>query len=192
LEAEKIECAEFDRSKLMKALGNIRALAATTDVQEFLPKIKQELAKAGVAFVIAKPFGKIALSGVSRWLSPRKALIQLTLRHKSDDHFWFTLFHEAAHLLLHSRKTVFVDGRGKEATGSKEEEEEANSWAADFPIPRQIFSIFCQSSPTAGAVRRFAREIGVSPGIVVGQLQNAGCISFGYLNELKVRYQWLD
>jgi Zn-dependent peptidase ImmA (M78 family) len=28
------------------------------------------------------------------------------VQHKSDDHFWFTFFHEAAHVLLHSKKNI--------------------------------------------------------------------------------------
>ena len=36
-------------------------------------------------------------------------MIQLSARHKSDDHLWFSFFHEAAHVLLHSKKSVFVD-----------------------------------------------------------------------------------
>jgi hypothetical protein len=35
-------------------------------------------------------------------LSPGKALIQLSLRYKTNDHLWFSLFHEAGHVLLHA------------------------------------------------------------------------------------------
>ena len=45
------------------------------------------------------------------------------MRYLANDHFWFTFFHEAAHLLLHSRKTVFLDGNGYGSAGPKEEEE---------------------------------------------------------------------
>jgi hypothetical protein len=41
--------------------------------------------------------------GATRWLGDRAA-IQLSLRYKSNDHLWFTFFHEAGHILKHGRK----------------------------------------------------------------------------------------
>ena len=85
--------------------------------------------RAGVALALVEPFRKTALSGAAWWLSPSAAIIELSARHKSDDHLWFSLFHEAAHLVLHSKKAVFVDGPDG---GGEELEAEANRWAADF------------------------------------------------------------
>jgi hypothetical protein len=42
------------------------------------------------------------------------------------------------------------------------------------------------------AVMRFARKIGIAPGIVVGQLQHAGRLKRQQLNNLKRRYRWKD
>ncbi|MBL8419274.1 MAG: hypothetical protein JNK92_01440, partial [Dechloromonas sp.] len=53
---------------------------------------------------------KTEVSGATRWLSPDKALIQLSLRYKSDDQLWFSFFHEVGHLLLHGKKEVFIEG----------------------------------------------------------------------------------
>ena len=64
---------------------------------------------AGVAFVLVPRLAKTSVSGAARWLSPRKALIQQSDRYKTNDHFWFTFFHEAAHIILHSKRDVFVD-----------------------------------------------------------------------------------
>ena len=193
IEAQNLDCSDFERAKFLAALDRVRSFSRTNHKDDdFLKLIQQELAPAGVAFVVIKPLGKMALSGVSRWLTSRKALIQQTLRHMSDDHFWFTLFHEAAHLLLHSRKTVFVDGR-KDSSGTAQEEAEANKWATEFLIPRHAMAKFCQAGKfSEQSVSSFAEDLGIAPGIVVGQLQNAGCISYGYLNQLKVRFEWTE
>ncbi len=58
-------------------------------------------------------------------------MIALSDRYKKDDFFWFTFFHEAAHLLLHSKKETFVD----DGTDNDLLEDEANRFAADFLIP---------------------------------------------------------
>ena len=37
-------------------------------------------------------------------------MIILSFRYLSDDHFWFTFFHEIGHLLLHKEDLTFIDG----------------------------------------------------------------------------------
>jgi len=190
LAAQRIECEDYDKAKFLKALRKIRTL--TTETIEIAAKAMETYcAQAGVAFVIVKPIEKTAVSGISRWLSPRKGLIQQSLRYMSNDHFWFTFFHEAAHLLLHSRKTVFLDGQ-KIASGNSKEETEANDWSANFLVPRPDFNEFVATfAGTADEVHTFAREQGIDPGIVVGQLQKACIITYhSKLNHLKRRYVW--
>ena len=47
------------------------------------------------------------LSGATRWVGV--PIIQLGLRHKSDDQFWFSFFHEAGHVLNVPRRRDYVD-----------------------------------------------------------------------------------
>lgn len=189
LQAEALSCEEYERATFIKALQEIRMLT-TQPVNSFLPKITKLCASAGVAFVVLRPLSSIALSGVSRWLTPRKALIQQTARHLSNDHFWFTLFHEAAHILNHSRKAVFVDGRNIDSATSKEEQE-ANKWAAEFLIDQRALDEFVlEGSITEQSVLKFANSQHIAPGIVVGQLQKRGVIQFSQLNKLKDRFTW--
>lgn len=189
--AEKIDCKDFDRTAFLKALHEIRTLT-NDDADEFLPKIMKLCANAGVAFVVLRPLGSMALSGISRWLTPRKALIQQTMRHMANDHFWFTFFHEAAHILNHSRKAVFVDGRNIDSTASKEEQE-ANKWATEFLIDQKALEEFVALDViTESSVREFSNDQEIAPGIVVGQLQQRGEILFSQLNGLKDRYTWDD
>ena len=94
-------------------------------------------------------------------------MIALSDRYKKDDHFWFTFFHEAAHLLLHSKKETFVDdGKDSDVT-----EDEANRWAADFLIPPDRAAEL-RTLRTDAHVAAFAKDIGIAPGIVVGRMQH--------------------
>lgn len=189
LQADSIQCASYDRAASLKSLARIRALTLEK-IEVFLPKMESLCASSGVGFVVMRPMGKMALSGLSRWLSPRKAMIQQTLRHKSNDHFWFTFFHEARHVLHGSRKTVFIDGGGLEGA-SPEEEEEANAWAAEFLIPAEELSAFVAAGDlTEAAVLRFAEQLGIAAGIVVGQLQKRKHLTFRQLNHLKQWFEW--
>ena len=130
------------------------------------------------------------MSGAAWWHSGRRPIIALSARHKTDDHLWFSLFHEAAHILLHGKKNVFVDGTDG---GGNEVEAEANDWAANLLVPRADWRRFVDGGAYGRAeVRRFAEEQGIAPGIVVGSLQHAGLVPWNRLNDLKVRLLWVD
>ena len=187
MEAQRQECAEYNETRFKHAVRNIRGLTREPIV-EALQRTARLCNEAGVALALVPPLPGTALSGAAWWLSPRKAVIQLTARHKSDDHLWFTFFHEAAHVLLHSKKDIFVD----EANGDDAAlEAEANEWASNVLIPKQAWQHLVDAAPrSAHVVRAFADEQGIAPGIVVGVLQHKGVVPWTHLNGLKVRLVW--
>lgn len=190
--AATIETQDYDRDTFLQQLREIRELTLIS-IDEALPLLEQKCALAGVAFILEKPLPKVRASGISRWLSPRKALIQQTLRHKSDDHFWFTFFHECAHILLHSRKEIFIDMVKGPGSAAPKQEAEANAWAADFSVPSAALRSFVKTfMGTEDEVRRFAAMHRIAPGLVVGQLQHAKVVGFAALNGLKVYYEWAE
>lgn len=191
LRADDISTEDFDRSAFLAALKTIRSLTRET-IEVFLPQMRELCAKAGVVFVLEKALPKVALSGVSRWLTPRRALIQQTARHLSNDHFWFTFFHECAHLLLHSRKQIFLDGNGMSNVAA-ELEAEANDWASNFLVPSEALTRFItRFEGTSDEVTEFAEKQGIAAGIVVGQLQYRKVLPHARMSKLKQRYTWVD
>ncbi len=189
LEAEQQECADYGEAQFRRALREIRGFTQSP-LRDSLEKVQQLSNESGVVLALVKPFPKTALSGAAWWLTPRKAVIQLSARHKTDDHLWFSLFHEAAHILLHSKKRVFIDG-----TKANEEptdiEAEANQWTANFLIPSSDWTQFVTNSPhSKSAIRQFAEEQGIAPGIIVGRLQHERHLPWSQLNTLKVRLKW--
>lgn len=193
VKAEEVDAEDYDRATFISALKQIRDLAIEPQATVFLPKIQELCAEAGVIFLLERALPKVSLSGVSRWISPRRALIQQTARYLSDDHFWFTFFHECAHILLHSRKSIFLDGKGLTHVAA-ELEAEANDWAADFLIPSEEMTKFISRfTYTQSEVVSFAKKHRVSPGIVVGQLQHRKVLPYSSkMNNLRQRYVWTD
>ena len=194
IEAEQTECPEYDREAFLGSLQDIRTLTETADNGIF-EHAKVLCLQSGVVLLFVKPFPKVALSGVSRWLSSQRPVIQLSARHKTDDHLWFSLFHEAAHILLHDDSQVFIDGiRGEVATVKSEEnqlEAQADTWAQDFLVPRADWDKFAGAFlGSAGEVRYFAGQQGIAPGIVVGRLQREGILPWDRLNTLKRKLVW--
>lgn len=187
IEAAQIACAPYDKAVFRLALDKIRELTGEAP-EVFVPQMQALCANAGVAVVFVPPLPKTGVSGATRWLNSNKALIQLSLRYKTNDHLWFTFFHEAGHILLHGKKELFLEG----ANGLDEsKEEEANKFAQDELIPRNVFAQFAQRGPfSKSAILAFSKQIGIAPGIVVGQLQHAGLMSVTYCNELKQKFRW--
>ena len=189
IEAEQQECIDYNAARFKRALREIRGLTRAP-VASALEKAQQLCNDAGVVLALVKPFPKTALSGAAWWLTPRKAVIQLSARHKTDDHLWFSLFHESAHILLHSKKDIFIDGMNVDEKPT-DIEEEANQWAANFLIPPNDSKQFVATSPYGErAIRQFADEQGVAPGMVVGRLQHEKHLPWSQSNTLKVRLKW--
>ena len=181
IEASTILCGSFDKDKFRQALDEIRLLT-TSSPDVFVPRMRELCAQAGVAVVFVPSLPRTGVSGATRWLN-NKALIQLSLRYKTDDHLWFTFFHEAGHILLHGKKELFLEG----ANGlDPAKENEANEFAQNELIPRRLLTVFAQKKPISkAAIKQFSKERGISPGIVVGQLQHMGHLPISFCNDLK-------
>jgi HTH-type transcriptional regulator/antitoxin HigA len=181
--AAEIKTQPFDGARLREVLAEIRGLTRREPFAQTLADVQRLLASAGVALVVTPEVGKTRLSGAARWLATDKAIIQLSLRHKTNDHFWFSLFHEARHLL--GRKRIdFIDA---DVSDDRDDDEvEADRFARDTLIPPKDYSAFVSAgSFTEQAIRGFARSQGIAPGIVVGRLQREGLLLRSHLNNLK-------
>lgn len=188
LKAQKIHCQPYDKQRFEKALKEIRLLTLTAP-SEFLPRLISLCADAGVAVVFEPELPKTFVCGATRWLNPNKALIQLSLRYKTDDHLWFTFFHEAGHILLHGKKEVFLEVKGEE---SSEKEKEADKFASEFLIPSEELKHYLMGKFPGSklSIEQFASALGIAPGIVVGRLQHIGKLPHAHCNDLKQRFEW--
>lgn len=193
--AGTMACEPWDADMLRATLAELRALTRVREPERFLPKLQSAAAKCGVAVVVLQAPSRCRASGAVRWLADDKALVLLSARHLSDDHFWFTFFHECGHLLLHRETRVFLDEDATSTAnapspGAFALEDEANRFAADTLIPPTFSEALARVRLETFAVLRLATELGIAPGIVVAQLQRMGRLSKAHLNRLKRRYEW--
>lgn len=187
LQAESIDCERWSAEKLKNMLPEMRKLTQIRDAAVFLPKLRSLCSAAGVALVIARAPSGCRASGATMKLNGNKALLLLSFRHLSDDHFWFSFFHECGHLILHADYDLVVEG---EPHQDDEIEAEANRFSEDVLLPNPWRQLLTKLKANKKDVIRFAVRAGVSPGIVVGQMQHRGIIEHNYLNYLKRRYTW--
>jgi len=192
IEGQKVDCQPFQPRSFLSALKKIRPLTQMGP-EVFEPAIKELCSGSGVAVVFIPELPGTRLYGATRWLKPSKALIQLSLRGKSDDHLWFTFFHEAGHILLHGKKEVYIEAQedGHQETERISKEMEADLFAQEMLISKEAYKKLLKGNDfTLDMILRFAKQIGIAPGIIVGRLQHENIISFAQGNKLKKRVRF--
>lgn len=172
LEASEVELdVEFERDALRDLIPDLRQLSVDLP-DDFATQLVTSLAAVGVRLVFVPHIRGSGTYGMSR-LFDGAPLIALSLHRKSEDQFWFSLFHEIGHLLLHDvTVSEYVAG---DLTVQKHAsvEHEANEFAVEVLIPGDRAHEL-DSLRSKAQVREFAAEIGIAPGVVMARLQREG------------------
>ncbi len=187
IEAAALHSGPWNPKKLRGKLEELRVLTKAKAPSYFLPRLRKICSECGVAVVFGRTPKGCTASGATRFISADKAMVILSFRYLTDDHFWFTFFHELGHLLLHKMSMTFVDG---EPGINSTMEAQANNFAATVLVPTDRLDELKNLPPRREPIIRFAFSIGVSAGIVVGQLQHYRIIKPNQMNFLKRRFDW--
>ncbi len=179
IKARNVQTAPISIKDLIDIIPEIRKMTVQKP-KEFCPKLKDILAECGIALVFLPHLKGSFLQGAS-FMDGDNIVVGLTARGKDADKFWFSLFHELGHIVL---------GHIGQPDGTDElDEKKADDWSRDKLIPTETFEQFkAQRAFSASSVVAFAHKMGIAPGIVVGRLQNEGCIQHNMLNDLKEQY----
>jgi HTH-type transcriptional regulator/antitoxin HigA len=187
--ARAMNLPPFNEATFLKAVREIRGLTRE-DPKIFQLEMKRLCHEAGVGIIFMKPLGQTRLFGSAWWIDGnQRAVIQMSLRMKTNDHFWWTFFHECGHIMLHRGKN-FADDQNASGDGP---EAEADRWAETIIYGHKRLSSILADPPVSDlGVRRLADELNLHPGIVVGMLQHYEKLPYRNLNHLKARFQWAD
>ena len=188
LEAALTTTRRWNSDGLRDLIDDILKLSKIRQPNRFLPRLKALASEVGVAVVALRAPKGCKASGASRLVTPEKAMVLLSFRHLSDDHFWFTLLHEFGHLILHGGN-AFVD---TDDTYIDDHEREANGFASSYIVPPARWEEFANLRYDRDSVLRFSVSLGIAPGLIVGQLQHRGVIPRDRLNFLKRRWTWAE
>lgn len=189
IKAYENECAPFNKETLNFILPELRKMTLQRP-EEFMEPLIAKLAGAGIALVIVPHFPKTKAHGATFWLSKDKAVLMLTIRGSWADIFWFSLFHEIGHILLHSKQQVIIESDDVDLL-SETREEEADKFASEKLIPPNEYKRFTNGhSFYETDIKSFAKEINIHPGIVVGRLHHNKLIDNSWHNDLRIRYIW--
>lgn len=178
LQANQIELKEFDKKKLTDALPLIKEIAFKESAN-WKEQLQQVCTSFGVALVYSPCLSKAPIYGAARWIKNKTVpLIQLTDRKKDYNAFWFSFYHELAHIRYHNKSDIFIDGIDNiQPNGDKEKE------ADDF-ASKMIFNdslkqnALSQDLNTVEKLKSFSKENKVHLSILISQLQRLEKIKY--------------
>jgi HTH-type transcriptional regulator/antitoxin HigA len=184
IEAAAISCKPYNRREFEATLGGMKDLIRDLP-ENFDRDLVRRCAECGVAIVIVPLLPGVHAWGATRWLRADKAMIQLSLRGRYEDLFWFSFYHEAGHVLLHGKRDAFVEENG----GKGDHEREADIFAAESLLEPAAWRAFVERRTLFSTrdVKEFAAAAAISPAIVVGRLQHEGRVETSHLNGLRRR-----
>lgn len=179
IEALNAQVSGINIAGLAEIIPQIRSMNVEQP-EAFCPKLIALLAECGIALVFLPHMKGSFLHGAS-FYDGRKIVMGLTVRGRDADKFWFSLFHELAHILY--------GHIGKVNEPSEEYERAANEYSANTLVPPEALAAFLEKDRISEAsIAEFAESINIAPGVVVGRLQNDGVIAFNQYNGLKSKY----
>jgi HTH-type transcriptional regulator / antitoxin HigA len=139
---------------------------------------KQALAavrEIGISLVVESGLPGMSVDGAALHTSAAGPVLALTLRYDRLDNFWFTLLHELGHIALHlsdPSDEVFLDSLEDSASDEQEAEAEANAFAKDGLIPRDLWlRSDARRLGSERSVLNLAKQIGVHQAIVAGRIR---------------------
>jgi HTH-type transcriptional regulator/antitoxin HigA len=173
----------FIENNIPKLKAELRRLAAKTQAVHRVPEL---LTGTGIRYVVVEPLPNVKIDGAAFWLDASSPVIAMSLRFDNIGSFWFALLHELDHI-EHRDAFSFDDLQSKP---NDEAEQRASDNAANLLVPKQELEAFirsCAPRYSEARINNLATRIQVHPGIIVGQLQHRGELSFAAHRKLMTK-----
>ena len=183
---------KFNPSTFEQSLIELRKFAKNREGAKNVPRF---LAEIGVRLVINEGLSKARIDGAAFWLDSESPVVVLSMRFDRIDCFWHTLMHELRHIANNDVESLDSDLIGEHRERAVMDfEMRADSEGAELLIPqKQLESFITRNAPifTKERINQFAHRMEIHPGIIVGQLQHKGAISYKQFREALVKVREL-
>lgn len=187
IQADKIQTVDFDKKLIRERINDIQSLCFQMP-ENWMDKLQQICSECGIALVYTPCISKAPIYGASRWIKNySKPLIQITDRQKDYNAFWFSFFHELAHILFHGKKDIFISLDNIKPDDEKEKQ--ADDFAARMLLSeKERNELFQYSNFTPELIYAFSNKWGRNPSIVVSQIQRITKVYDDFsLNRMKIK-----
>ncbi len=172
-----------DVKKLRDRIPDIKSVmfAESSRIQDELEGIFSE---CGIAFKVVPYFTGAPVQGFIKNSTNGTLILCMTLRQKFADIFWFTLFHEIAHILNGDTKRAFMDLNSM----SGDAEAKADKLASELLIDKDEYEKFIDTGAYKhqNEIEQFANSQNVRDYVVLGRLMKEGLIPWAN----RYKYEW--
>jgi len=159
----KVNGPKYNNKKFEEAIQY--ALTLTTDHDNFYPLIYKKFLDAGVILTILPNISGSKINGATKKVG-NKIMLMVNDRRLNSDTFWFTLLHEAGHIINGDYGISFENESG----GT---ELFADQYARNQLIPLEDYARFINENKfDLYSIQQFAKSINRDPAIVLGRLEN--------------------
>lgn len=183
MEALSIDVDNFNKRKLKALIPTFREMTRK-DLNEVFPEMQRLCAECGVVLILIPYLPKTYICGATIWKND-KVILALSGMGKRADGFWFTLFHEMAHLINHSGKQSHI------SYDNENEEDEADLEARNYLISEEQYKFFINNYDyrVKDNIVKYSEEIGIAPFILLGRLQYEGLLGYQNHRDLLIPFE---
>lgn len=171
-----MDVEKFNRRRLEQIIREAKYMSQM-DYEAWIGELRLDLRDAGVALVELPNLKGSYLQGAT-FKNGNKYVIALSDRGKSEEKFWFTLYHELGHIIY---------GHVEKKNGTTTNDEKlVDEWASENLLSTdKIKKYINENEITEKTIKALAKKECISPGIVVERLQFLGYVKHNRFNELK-------
>lgn len=178
--------SELNIEKLTEIVPEMKEVMFERDPNEMIERLREIFASCGIKYTVIPHFTGAPIHGYIK-RDGEALLMGSTIRGKYYDKFWFTIFHEIAHILNGDFKDNLVDFENKDSM----KEDKADRYARDVLIDSGNYKDFVNEGHfSRKSVIAFSDRNKVLPGITVGRLQKEEYIGYDSLNDLRSKLEW--
>lgn len=169
VDAERLSSSAANFSaKMLRSVARQLPALTTMDTKPAFTRAQEILREAGVLLVFVEEIDGTRISGASKLLETGHHMIALTGRFKTLDSFWFALAHEIAHVLLHPKRSTYIDVDLSVNDDEDEQESEANAYAERLFLPLEAKERLRKAN-SGQTILQLAKELKVAPFMLAGQ-----------------------
>ena len=171
IKAKKLQVdGHFDKGNTTDLIEGLRAIF--NENNDTIPRVTQLLSDHGIRFAIVDKVDKASIDGFS-FLMDGQPCIVVTKRYDAIDMFAFSVMHELGHAVLHLGKNRNKIVSLTDYDKSSQTEREADAFAADSLIPKEVWAKVPHIKPSMASMQRvftkWAKDIGYNKWLVLGR-----------------------
>ncbi len=174
----------LDTNKLSNKLHFFKTLLFE-DIVAIFHQLKQGLAECGIKFSIIRHFRGAPVQGMLKKNHDGTINLNMTVRQKFADIFWFTFFHEIGHILHGDIDNMVIDWDAL----SSHKEQRADKFAENTLVDLGQYRCFTDKEDFAlQSIEEFCEKNKTPSYILIGRLQRDGYLKYTQHTNLKKRY----